>query len=163
MLDSEGAFVTMHSMKPLLSIEQKYRIWITIGVVLPILSVIAAMVLCWNKFVFATDLALFLVGYVLAALGVTIGYHRMLTHEGFQSPSWLRALFLILGVMSFEGSPDVWAATHIKHHACSDEEGDPHSPLDGFWHAHMGWVFHFYNFQDAEKYEIGRASCRERV
>jgi stearoyl-CoA desaturase (delta-9 desaturase) len=65
----------------------------------------------------------------------------MLTHQGFQSNAVVRTVFLILGCMAFDGPPIQWAATHIKHHAHSDEDGDPHSPLDGFWHAHLGWLF----------------------
>jgi stearoyl-CoA desaturase (delta-9 desaturase) len=53
----------------------------------------------------------------------------------------VRFAFLALGSMALQGSAVEWAATHVKHHAKSDKEGDPHSPLDGFWHAHMGWLF----------------------
>jgi hypothetical protein len=54
--------------------------------------------------------------------------------------------------MAFEGKPTDWAATHIKHHAHSDDEGDPHSPLEGFWHAHFGWLFSKKNFPDVQMY-----------
>jgi stearoyl-CoA desaturase (delta-9 desaturase) len=85
-------------------------------------------------------------------MGITIGYHRMLTHQGFKAPAWLRFLFLACGAMAFEGTPTQWAATHIKHHAHSDEEGDPHSPLEGFWHAHIGWLFARTNFPEVRMY-----------
>lgn len=121
-------------------------------VVLPILGLLAAIVLLWNQYVFWTDIALLIGLYIPCSLGVTVGYHRMLTHQGFKAPEWLRGLFLVLGVMAFEGQPIVWTATHIKHHAHSDEEDDPHSPIHGFWHAHMGWLFERENFADPKEY-----------
>ena len=78
--------------------------------------------------------------------------------SGYRVPEFLqthpvtKAIFLILGCMAYEGSPNDWASTHIKHHAHSDQEGDPHSPLEGFWHAHFGWLFSRKNFPDVEEY-----------
>lgn len=121
-------------------------------VIAPFVGFIAAIALCWNRYVFMSDLVLMAVIYFFTTLGVTIGYHRMLTHEGFHAPEWLRALLLIFGTMAWEGSPLQWAATHVKHHAHSDEDDDPHTPLHGFWHAHMGWLFSPKNFPTAEEY-----------
>lgn len=124
-----------------------------IAVVVPFLGLLLGVYLAWNRILFASDILLFLVMMLVTGLGVTIGYHRMLTHQGFEAPSWLRAFFLILGCMALAGSkPDEWAATHIRHHAHSDEEGDPHSPLEGFWHAHAGWLFSLKNFSNADEY-----------
>src|SRR5437588_2602420 len=75
------------------------------------------------------------------AFGVTLGYHRMLTHLSFRPHPVVKCVLLILGSMSLEGSALEWTATHIKHHAQADRPGDPHSPLDGFFHAHIGWLF----------------------
>jgi stearoyl-CoA desaturase (delta-9 desaturase) len=125
----------------------------SIGVVGPLVGVILAMILLWNLYVFWTDIALLFFLYTLTAFGVTIGYHRMLTHDGFRAPDWLRVILLILGSMAFAGSrPDEWAATHIKHHAHADMEGDPHSPLEGFWHAHFGWLFSLTSFANVREY-----------
>ncbi len=129
-----------------------HKLSIFLLVTLPLLGLAAAIVLLWNRYVFWTDIVLLIGLYIPCALGVTIGYHRMLTHKGFEAPEWLRAFFLILGVMAFEGAPIPWTATHIKHHAHSDEEDDPHSPIHGFWHAHMGWLFKKVNFAPAEQY-----------
>jgi stearoyl-CoA desaturase (delta-9 desaturase) len=79
--------------------------------------------------------------YTLVAFGVTVGFHRMLTHRSFRPNPVVKFILLVLGSMSMEGPALDWAATHIKHHAQSDREGDPHSPVDGFFHAHMGWMF----------------------
>ncbi len=121
-------------------------------VVVPLLGFIAAIVLCWNRYVFASDLLVLGVMYFFTTLGVTIGYHRMLTHNGFKAPEWMRALILICGTMAWEGSPVQWVSTHVKHHAHSDEDDDPHTPLHGFWHAHMGWLFASKNFPTAQEY-----------
>lgn len=132
--------------------ECALKIRMVMAVVGPFLGILLAIVLSWQKYVFGSDMLLLAVMYILTAFGATMGYHRMLTHRGFQAPSWFRGLLLILGCMAFAGSkPDEWAATHIRHHAYSDEEGDPHSPRDGFWHAHFGWLFSQKNYATAEE------------
>jgi stearoyl-CoA desaturase (delta-9 desaturase) len=110
-------------------------------VILPLAGLVYAVVEFWNHWVTATDLTLLLVLYGVTTLGIGIGFHRMLTHKGFDAPAPVRFIFLALGSMALEGPAIDWAATHVKHHAKSDKEGDPHSPLEGFWHAHMGWLF----------------------
>jgi len=107
---------------------------------IPLLATVYAIFTLWGRFITLTDLLILIVGYVLCALGITIGYHRMLTHKGFEAPDWIRAFFLICGSMAFQGPALNWAATHIQHHANSDEEEDPHSPLKSFFHAHVGWI-----------------------
>jgi stearoyl-CoA desaturase (delta-9 desaturase) len=69
--------------------------------------------------------------YSLVALGVTVGFHRMLTHRSFRPHPSIKFVLLVLGSMSWEGPALEWAATHIKHHAQADREGDPHSPSKG--------------------------------
>jgi len=125
---------------------------IVVLVTAPLLGIATAMIFAWQRIFFPRDLVLLLVIHTLACMGITVGYHRMLTHQGFSAPAWLRMIILICGAMAFEGTPTQWAATHIKHHAHSDEEGDPHSPLEGFWHAHIGWLFARTNFPEARTY-----------
>ena len=79
--------------------------------------------------------------YAFVAFGVTVGYHRMLTHRSFRPHPAVKAVLLVLGSMAMEGPALDWTATHIKHHARADREGDQHSPVDGFFHAHIGWIF----------------------
>jgi stearoyl-CoA desaturase (Delta-9 desaturase) len=121
------------------------------AVVLPFLATIAAVVLLWNSVVSATDLAILAVMYVLTGLGVTVGFHRLLTHRSFRAPKWLEYGFAVLGSMAVQGPVIGWVADHRKHHAHADEEGDPHSPhvghgdgpmevMRGLWHAHVGWL-----------------------
>ena len=110
-------------------------------VIVPFLCLLWGIILLWNRYVFATDIILLITFYTLTMLGVGVGYHRMLTHHGFDASPLVRFFWIVLGIMSFNGTPLFWAATHIKHHAHSDDEDDPHSPLHGFWHAHFGWLY----------------------
>ena len=118
-----------------------YKAIVLLVVVVPFLATVLAISLLWARAVNWPDLALLATLYSLIALGVTIGYHRMLTHRSFRPHPVVKLVLLVLGSMSLEGSALSWAATHIKHHAHSDREGDPHSPIEGFFHAHMGWLF----------------------
>jgi stearoyl-CoA desaturase (Delta-9 desaturase) len=129
------------------------------GVVVPFVGVLAAIVLTWNRWVDATDLALLGVFYVLTAAGVTIGFHRLLTHRSFRTYPQIERAFAILGSLSVQGSVLDWVADHRKHHAHTDEEGDPHSPhvghgsgLAGLWHAHAGWLTETQGQADWKRY-----------
>lgn len=117
------------------------KLIVLVVVVVPFLATILAGRLLWERAVHWSDLVLLAVMYTLVGLGVTVGFHRMLTHRSFQPHPVVKCLLLVLGSMSFEGPAIEWAATHIKHHAQADRPGDPHSPLEGFFHAHVGWLF----------------------
>ena len=69
-----------------------------------------------------------------------MGYHRLLTHRGYTTPKWLEYLLTVCATLALEGGPIFWVATHRIHHKYSDREGDPHSPRDGKWWAHVGWI-----------------------
>ncbi|KPV51607.1 stearoyl-CoA 9-desaturase [Kouleothrix aurantiaca] len=117
------------------------KILVFIGVVAPLIATLYAITRLWQRYVTWSDIVLMLVFYVISGLGITIGFHRMLTHKSFETSKFVKALFLIMGCMAWEGNPITWASTHIKHHAHSDQEDDPHSPLVSLWHAHVGWIF----------------------
>jgi len=115
-----------------------------------LLSVAAWQV--WNEALAWRDLAIFGAVYVVTGLGVTVGFHRLLTHRSFKTSPALRGIFAALGSAAIEGPVISWVADHRKHHTFSDEQGDPHSPhvghgggwsgtLRGLFHAHMGWLF----------------------
>jgi stearoyl-CoA desaturase (Delta-9 desaturase) len=108
---------------------------------LPLAGVVLAMGLLWQRAVGWSDVALLLGLYIPVSMGITIGFHRYLTHRGFRAHPVVKAMLLVLGSMAVEGSAVAWAASHRKHHALADRQGDPHSPTDGFWHAHVGWLF----------------------
>jgi stearoyl-CoA desaturase (delta-9 desaturase) len=78
--------------------------------------------------------------WITGSLGVCMGYHRLLTHGSFTTYKPVRWLFALVGSLSGEGSAITWVATHRKHHAHSDQEGDPHSPHDGGLWAHFLWL-----------------------
>ncbi|MGH2872649.1 MAG: acyl-CoA desaturase [Solirubrobacteraceae bacterium] len=131
--------------------SRTHKIANLIGVPLPLVGVVVAIVLLWNTAVGPLQLGLMIGFYVLTALGVTLGYHRMLTHRAFESSGTFRAIIAVLGSMAVQGSVLTWVADHRKHHAFTDQEGDPHSPhlsgpgfwggVRGLWHAHVGWLF----------------------
>ncbi|WP_431873333.1 acyl-CoA desaturase [Amycolatopsis sacchari] len=118
---------------------------------IPFVALVAALPLAWGWGLSWLDLALAAVFYVVATLGVTVGYHRYFTHGAFKANRPLRVALAIAGSMAVQGSVIFWVASHRRHHAFADRDGDPHSPwlfgtspgalLRGFWHAHMGWMF----------------------
>jgi stearoyl-CoA desaturase (Delta-9 desaturase) len=119
------------------------------------LPFIALGIVCWqvwSDLLRWSDVAVFLIMYVLTGLGVTVGFHRHLTHRSFKTSRPVRGLLAVLGSVAIEGPVISWVADHRKHHAYSDQEGDPHSPhvghgggfrgaLKGLAHAHVGWLF----------------------
>jgi stearoyl-CoA desaturase (Delta-9 desaturase) len=129
------------------------------AVVLPFLGFIAALVLLWNRAVGWTDLAILAGMYLVTAFGITIGFHRMLTHRAFATHKPLEYAFAVAGSMAVQGPVIDWVADHRKHHAHTDTDGDPHSPhvghgsgLRGLWHAHVGWLFDANGQADRRKY-----------
>jgi len=79
--------------------------------------------------------------YALAInMGIGMCYHRLLTHRGYQVPKWLEYFMTVCATMSLEGGPIFWVSTHRVHHQLSDREGDPHTPREGGWWAHTGWL-----------------------
>lgn len=133
------------------------------AVVLPFAAAIAAATLSWNRLVSPSDLAIAAVMYLLTAVGITVGFHRLLTHRSFQTPKPVEYLFAVLGSMAVQGPAISWVADHRKHHAHTDEDGDPHSPhvghdggvrgvLAGLWHAHTGWLISTQGRADWKRY-----------
>jgi stearoyl-CoA desaturase (delta-9 desaturase) len=87
------------------------------------------------------NLAVFMVMYFFAInIGIGVAYHRLLTHRGFRTPKWVEYFVTACGTMALEGGPIFWVATHRVHHQNSDHEGDPHTPADGAFWAHAGWI-----------------------
>ena len=140
-----------------------HRISNLIGAIVPFIAFLAAIALLWNKYVGWHDLAVLALMYVITGLGITVGYHRMLTHRSFQTYKPLEYMWAFLGSMAVQGPVIAWVADHRKHHAHTDADGDPHSPhvghgdgilgaLQGLWYAHMGWLFDAHGRADGEKY-----------
>jgi stearoyl-CoA desaturase (Delta-9 desaturase) len=117
-----------------------FRAILAAGILVPFAALFYAMWLLWDQWVGWHEITLFLVLYVLTGFGITVGFHRFLTHRSFETGPVLTFLLLGLGSMANQGRCIDWAAHHLKHHAHSDREGDPHSPLDGLLHAYCGWI-----------------------
>jgi stearoyl-CoA desaturase (delta-9 desaturase) len=118
--------------------HQQGRInWIT-AVVMALFHVGAiAALFCFSW----KNLAVFAVMYFFAInVGIGMSYHRLLTHRGYRVPKWLEYFITACGTMALEGGPIFWVATHRVHHQNSDHEGDPHTPRDGAWWSHAGWI-----------------------
>jgi stearoyl-CoA desaturase (Delta-9 desaturase) len=133
------------------------------AVVLPFVALFAAVLTLWNRYVSWGHLAILAGMYMVTALGITVGYHRLFTHRSFETSRWLKVAFAVVGSMAVEGPIIGWVADHRKHHAFSDQEGDPHSPhvghgvgfgaaLRGLYHAHIGWLFLHEGMTSARKY-----------
>ncbi len=87
------------------------------------------------------NLAAAVIMYFLAInVGIGMSYHRLLTHRGYKTPKWLEYFLAGCGTLALEGGPIFWVATHRVHHQFSDQEGDPHTPTEGTWWAHAGWI-----------------------
>ena len=109
---------------------------VTIAMVLFHLGAIAALFLFdWRRL--ATAVLLY---WVATGLGISMGYHRLHTHRSYKVPVALEYFFAICGTLTLEGGPIFWVATHRIHHQNSDGPGDPHSPRDGAWWSHAGWL-----------------------
>jgi stearoyl-CoA desaturase (delta-9 desaturase) len=133
------------------------------AVVVPFLATLVAIVLLWNSLVTPADLVIALAMYLLTAIGITVGFHRLLTHRSFQTAKPLEYTFAVLGSLAVQGPTIAWVADHRKHHAHTDEEGDPHSPhvapdggvrgvFSGLWHAHSGWLMSTQGRADWKRY-----------
>ena len=106
----------------------------------------------WQSLLGWSDVIVFAVLYLGTGFGITVGFHRLLTHRAFKTTAWVRGILAGLGSAAIEGPVISWVADHRKHHAFSDRPGDPHSPhvdhgsgvrgaLRGLAHAHLGWLF----------------------
>jgi stearoyl-CoA desaturase (delta-9 desaturase) len=95
------------------------------------------------------DWAMFGLLYTVTAMGITVGYHRLIAHRSFNCPNWVKGCLLIAGGWALENSALKWASAHIRHHARCDQDEDPYNAQRGFWYSHVGWVF----FKDPLSYD----------
>ncbi len=148
---STSALPTPDDIEPV-SAETLNRVVTGLVTVLPVLGLGLVAWQLWSVALGVSDLVVFGILYVATGLGVTVGFHRLLTHRSFKTTRPIRALLAILGSAAIEGPVVAWVADHRKHHAFSDRLGDPHSPhvdhggglrgaLRGLAHAHVGWLF----------------------
>jgi stearoyl-CoA desaturase (Delta-9 desaturase) len=142
------------------------------AVLVPPIGLLSAMGLLWGVAFHWTDLILLVSFYVVCAFGTTIGFHRYFTHRGFEARTPVKATLAILGCMTMQGPITQWVTDHRKHHALSDQPGDPHSPhvgydegllghVKGFAHAHVGWMFSKLGMEQGREY--GRDLYEDRL
>lgn len=112
-----------------------------LAVFVPFAATLVAIVKLWQREVVAADLMTMAVMYILGGIGITVGFHRFATHRSFKSHPVVEVILFALGSMAIEGGVITWTADHWKHHKFADRPGDPHSPVEGFMHAHIGWFF----------------------
>ncbi len=142
--------------------SRTHKIVNLIGVPAPLVGLGVAIVLLWNRMIGPLELVLLAVFYVITALGITLGFHRMFTHRAFEASRTFRAVVAAMGSMAMQGSVITWVADHRKHHAFTDQDGDPHSPhghgpgfsgaVKGLWHAHVGWLFESVGTAERERF-----------
>lgn len=126
------------------------RIANLLAICIPFVGLVAAASSLWGVGFGFLHLSLLLGMYILTAIGITVGYHRLFTHRSFETNRVVQCVLAILGSMAVEGPVLRWVAQHRRHHKHSDKQGDPHSPhlhgrgflgmLRGLWHAHLGWI-----------------------
>ena len=127
------------------------QILLTLFLVIPFAAVVAAVPVAWGWGFSWHDAVIATVLYFMTGLGVTVGFHRYLTHRSFRAKRWVRVVLAICGSMAIQGSAIQWVADHRRHHRFSDKEGDPHSPWrygtsfkalsKGFFYSHVGWLY----------------------
>ncbi len=120
--------------------KKEQRRWGTIGFMFVIhaLTIFALQPVFWNIEAITVLLILY---WLTACLGVTLGYHRLLSHRAFKVPKWLERVFATCGALSCQHGPIDWVGLHRHHHTFSDTEADHHNSRKGFWWSHMGWMF----------------------
>ena len=136
-----------------LTAEQRRRwanvsIWAIGWLTLAHLVVLAAP----STFTWTGLVVMIVLHWVTGSLGICLGFHRLLTHTGMKTYNWVRYTFATIGTLAGEGSPLDWVADHRKHHACSDQQGDPHSPNDGGWWSHIFWLAYRTHGGDRKAY-----------
>jgi stearoyl-CoA desaturase (Delta-9 desaturase) len=124
-------------------------LWVFVAA--PFVALLAAVPIAWGWGLSWLDVGMAAVGYLVAIAGVTVGFHRHLTHGSFKARRPLRIALAVAGSLAVEGPPTEWVADHRRHHAFTDREGDPHSPwrygtgvralTKGLFYAHVGWFF----------------------
>jgi stearoyl-CoA desaturase (Delta-9 desaturase) len=143
-----------------------------VAVGVPPVGLLSAAGLLWGVALSWIDVGLFAALYLATSLGNSVGFHRLFTHKSFETTRWLRGTFAVLGSLAMQGPLTQWVTDHRKHHALSDQDGDPHSPhaghgegplaaIKGFAHAHVGWLFTLKGMERGWQY--GRDLYEDRL
>lgn len=118
--------------------------------------------LCWHTFTWS-GLAMFaLFSWIGGGLGITLCFHRLLTHQSFKTPNWFKYFITLCGCIQWQGGPIRWVGTHRLHHRDSDQEADPHSPKHGFTWGHITWNL-YKAHDDFKPYDAAKDLMRDKV
>ena len=143
--------------------QRRKQVINVVAVVIPFAGLAVGIPLLWDEMVGWRELALFAGFYVVSCAGISLGYHRLLTHRSYKTYPWMRAVLAYSGAIAVQGPPIEWVADHRLHHTHADADGDPHSPHthgdDGWWgtirglaHAHVGWMLRPRHDTDPVRY-----------
>lgn len=132
---------THNRVYPFIGRNRGHQTIVTLAAIIPLLLTIGGMVMAWTSGWFAWQhLVAMLFMATWGGLGITVGFHRFLAHGTFKAGPVTRFMLIWMGTTTLQGGPASWAATHKRHHALSDQPGDPHSPVEGLYHSHFGWL-----------------------
>ena len=111
--------------------------WVTVTfmIIFHLAAIVSLFMFSWKAF-----LIMFPLFWIAGSLGIGMGFHRLLTHRGYKTPKLVEYFLTICGALALEGGAINWVVTHRIHHANTDTDGDPHTPRDGGWWSHMGWI-----------------------
>ncbi len=125
---------------PFIGKQWAHKITVTLAAAIPFALTAWAITWFWGRGVAWQDLVALLAVASISGIGITLGFHRLVAHGSYKARTPVRAILIWMGTLALQGGPASWAATHRRHHALADRDGDPHSPLHGLWHAHFGWL-----------------------
>jgi stearoyl-CoA desaturase (delta-9 desaturase) len=138
-------------------------------IAIPFAALVLAIPVLWGRGLGWPDVVIAIGMYVFTGHGITVGFHRFVTHKAFRAKRWIQVTMAIAGSMAIQGPIVRWVADHRKHHRFSDRTGDPHSPwlygstgtalIRGFWHSHIGWLFEAQSSQQ----QFASDLCNDRV
>ena len=124
----------LHSKSKIVKFNWKNFLWIS-------LVHIIAVVYSWQYFSIPALLSFVFLYYLTGMIGITFGFHRLLTHKGFYAPGWIKKIAATCGTLACQGGPISWIGSHRLHHIYSDTAADPHNARRGFWYSHIGYIF----------------------
>ncbi len=122
--------------------SKKYDLDWKIIIYMGVIHLIALFALLPSNFSWSAVGIALLLHWITGGLGITLGFHRLVTHRSFQTPKWLEYFLVFCGTLSCQGGPIEWIGLHRIHHQYSDHTNDPHDSNEGFWWSHMGWMLH---------------------
>ena len=108
--------------------------------IIPLIGIFGTSIYVYHNGIVWQEPILLLIFWFISGMGITMGYHRLFAHKSFKTNSFIEWILMIFGSLAFENTILKWVSDHRKHHSLSDTKDDPYSIMEGFWHAHIGWI-----------------------